>query len=126
MAFVAISIVLYIGQLSLYSLMILLFIFGCGASGFFTCFAMIRELFPLSLVATVLGIMNVFDSICEALFEPLVGAVLDLTWSGLVSNGVHIFSITSYHVSLLLLPLSLSISLVILFFVKETYCVHQL
>lgn len=104
-------------------LSLFLFFFGFGTSGFFTSFAMIRELFPLGLAGTVLGIMNTFDAVCEALFEPAVGAVLDLTWDGRVANGVHLFSVDSYHRSLLLLPLSLLIAFVLLFFIKETWCV---
>jgi len=84
---------------------------------------MIRELFPLGLAGTVLGIMNTFDAVCEALFEPAVGAVLDLTWDGQVADGIHQFSVYSYHVSLLLLPLSLLIAFLLLFFIKETWCV---
>lgn len=108
----------HVGVLSLF-----LFLFGLGTSGFFTSFAMIRELFPLGLAGTVLGIMNTFDAVCEALFEPAVGAFLDLTWDGRVVDGIHLFSVDSYHMALLLLPLSLLIAFVLLFFIKETWCI---
>lgn len=103
-------------------LIVLLFGFGFGTSGFFTSFAMIREIFPLSLAATVLGIMNTFDSICEALYEPLVGAFLDWTWDGSTINGVHQFSLEGYRHALMMLPISLLIALCMLFFIRETYC----
>jgi len=93
--------VLYSPPLPLSLIMILLGSFGFGASGFFTSFAMIRELFPLLLVATVLGIMNTFDSVCEALFEPLVGALLDATWSGATVDRIHHFSLQSYHMAII-------------------------
>lgn len=99
-----------------------LFLFGLGASGFFISFAMIREGFPLILSATVLGFMNTFDSICEAVSEPIVGVFLDMTWDGKLQNGVHYFSIHAYKLSLLLLPIYLIIALVILVFIKETNC----
>ena len=83
---------------------------------------MIRELFPLVLAGTILGFMNTFDSICEALFEPLVGAFLDLTWEGKTLDGIHQFSMYGYHLSLLLLPISLLIAIILLCFIKETYC----
>lgn len=114
--------VLYSSHFSLSSLSILLFVFGFSASGFFTSFAMIRELFPLILVATVLGIMNTFNSVFEALFEPVVGIFLDRSWDGTVVNGMHQFSLQAYHVSLLLLPVSLGLSLVTLLLIEETYC----
>ena len=83
---------------------------------------MIRELFAVSLVATVLGIMNTFDSLCEALFEPIVGAVLDMFWSGEIANGVHYFSVYEYKIALSLLPISMILALGTLSFIKETYC----
>ncbi len=121
-AFICILQVLYAPSQPIFSLRVFLFLFGFGASGFFTSFAMIRELFPIVLAGTVLGIMNTFDSVCEALFEPLVGAFLDMTWSGQVVDGVHHFNLHSYHVALLLLPLSLISALLLLFFIKETHC----
>lgn len=122
LALVCLSLVIYNTQFALAFLIFLLFSFGFGASGFFTSFAMIREVFPLALAATVLGIMNTFDSLCEALYEPLVGAFLDWTWDGKIVNGVHQFSTEGYRFSLSLLPLSLVLSLAILFFIEETFC----
>lgn len=116
------TMVLYAPSLPLLLIMVLLACFGFGASGFFTSFAMIRELFPVMLVATVLGIMNTFDSICEALFEPFVGALLDMTWSGHIVEGIHQFSLQGYHVALLVLPLSLILALMMLIFIQETDC----
>lgn len=122
LALVCLTIVLYSPPLSLTIIMLLLASFGLGASGFFTSFAMIRELFPMMLVATVLGIMNTFDSICEALFEPFVGALLDMTWRGESLHGVHQFSLNGYHLALLVLPLSLVLALIMLVFIQETHC----
>lgn len=122
LALICLTAVLYLPPLPLSIIMLLLGSFGFGASGFFTSFAMIRELFPLVLVATVLGIMNTFDSVCEALFEPFVGALLDATWSGTTVDGVHQFSLHGYHVALLMLPLSLLLALITLIFITETHC----
>jgi MFS family permease len=123
MAFLFILAVFYSPNETVGVLSVFLFFFGFGTSGFFTSFAMIRELFPLVLAGTVLGIMNTFDSVCEALFEPVVGALLDLTWAGESVDGVHRFSIEGYHLSLLILPASLLLALVLLFFIKETHCI---
>lgn len=122
LALICILMVTYSPTSRVSMLSLFLFFFGFGTSGFFTSFAMIRELFPLGLAGTVLGIMNTFDAVCEALFEPAVGAVLDLTWDGSVVNGIHQFSVANYHASLLLLPLSLLVAFVLLFFIQETWC----
>jgi len=122
-ALLCLSAVIYGTNQSLTTLMTFLFFFGFGASGFFTSFAMIRELFPIILAATVMGIMNTFDSVCEALFEPLVGAFLDWSWNGETTvNGLHLFSVQGYHKALLILPVSLILALLTLVFVEETYC----
>lgn len=97
-------------------------LFGFGASGFFISFAMIREGFPLILSATVLGFMNTFDSICEAVSEPIVGLFLDWTWSGSALAGIHQFTAHGYKLALLLLPVYLVSAFVILVFIKETHC----
>ena len=122
LALLCLSIVIYSVQLTLLSLIFLLFSFGFGTSGFFTSFAMIREIFPIVLAATVLGFMNTFDSVCEALYEPLVGIFLDWTWDGKIINEIHRFSTQGYHLSLFLLPVSLVLALIVLFFIQETFC----
>lgn len=122
LALCCLTLVLYAPPMPIAVIMILLASFGLGASGFFTSFAMIRELFPVALVATVLGIMNTFDSVCEALFEPFVGALLDLTWSGELIHEIHQFSLAGYHLALLVLPLSLILALIMLIFIQETHC----
>jgi len=122
LALFCLSVVIYSTHQSLASLIIFLFLFGFGASGFFTSFAMIREVFSIMLAATVLGVMNTFDSVCEALYEPLLGAILDWTWGGDMVNGVHQFSVQGYHISLMILPVSLILALITLLFIDETYC----
>ena len=114
--------VLYSLTLEVKTISILLFMFGFGASGFFISFAMIRETFPIILTATVLGFMNTFDSICEAISEPFVGMFLDWGWRGAISKGVHQFSTNDYKWALTLLPIYLIIAFIVLVFIKETHC----
>lgn len=121
-ALICLLLILYSGIHSVSGLIVLHFFFGFGASGFFTSFAMIREIFPLSLAATVLGIMNTFNAVCEALFEPLVGALLDKSWDGSFIHGARQFQVSGYQASLLLLPLSLVFALFALYFIQETFC----
>lgn len=113
--------VLYMPILAKY-LPIVLFFFGIGASGFFICFAMIREIHPLFLTGTVLGFMNTFDSVCEAVTEPFVGKLLDVSWHGDIADGVRKFALNDYHQSLAVLCLYLLAAIVLLFFIRETYC----
>ena len=122
LALVSLSLVIYGGHLHVQMISVFMFLFGFGASGFFISFAMIRELFPLMLTATVLGFMNTFDSICEAVSEPFVGVFLDMTWHGEVLNNVHQFSTSGYKWALSLLPGYLIVAFVVLLLIRETYC----
>lgn len=121
-ALICLLLVLYSSHLVLMILSLLLFLFGFSASGFFTSFAMIREIFSLALAATVIGIMNTFNSVFEALFEPLVGVILDWGWDGEMLNQVPKFSIAGYHAALFLLPVSLVFALLMLLLIDETHC----
>lgn len=120
-ALISMSLIIYL-PLSPGYLSVFMFSFGVGASCFFLCFAMVRELHPLVFTGTVLGFMNTFDSICEAVTEPLIGKLLDLNWAGTYSNGARSFSLNDYHHGLLALSIYLGAALVLLFFIDETYC----
>lgn len=121
-AIITLSLVLYLPQANIFILSTLLLIFGLGASCFFLCFSMVREIHSLTLAATVLGFMNTFDSICEALSEPFIGKLLDLGWDGMLNQGARVFSLQDYHLSLSILVLYLVISLGFLVFTRETFC----
>ncbi len=124
LATIALAIVVYFPIPSFY-LSVLLFLFGIGASCFFLCFSMIRELHPLVLTATVLGFMNTFDSVCEAVTEPFIGKLLDINWSGAYENGARSFALHDYHLGLSALVIYLALSVVLMFFIKETYCIPR-
>lgn len=124
-ALITMILVLYLPHISLFTMQSLMFCFGLGASCFFLCFSMVREINPLFFAATVLGFMNTFDAICEAVTEPFIGKLLDLGWDGKMSQGARVFSLTDYHMALMALPIYLAIALFILFFIRETYCKQQ-
>ncbi len=124
LAFVSVTFLLYLHHSPFY-LTCFLVLFGIGASCFFLCFSMVKELYPIIFTATVLGFMNTFDSICEAITEPFVGKLLDLTWKGLYENGARSFSLQDYYFGLSVLPIYLGIAFVLLFFIEETYCVSK-
>ena len=122
LAMVSLTIIVFASDMEAWLISSLLFLFGLGASGFFISFSMIKEGFPILLTATVLGFMNTFDSICEALTEPLVGVFLDKGWEGQLEQGIHLFSTHGYRLALLLLPAYLMVSLILLIFIRETNC----
>lgn len=122
LALISIICVLYPPVTTKLFLELMLFLFGLGASCFFLCFSIIREIHPLVFAATVLGFMNTFDSICEAVTEPFIGKLLDFGWTGQLQDGARVFSLHDYHLGLSILPIYLALAFLLLFFINETYC----
>lgn len=121
-ALISMLIILYMPNLSLNMLRINMFVFGLGISGFLICFTMVREIHILALTATAVAFMNTFDAFLGAITDPLVGRFLDISSQYKLLNGLPNFSAHDYHLALLTLPLYLVISLILLVFIKETYC----
>lgn len=112
-------IVLYSHALSMWLLASLLFLFGFGLGSFMLVFAIGKELNDIRLTATVIAMINASDAFLDAFTEPAIGWLLDLGWDGTVMNGVHYFSLQSYHLALAVLPMYLLVAAILLIWVKE-------
>lgn len=124
-SFITILLVLYLPSLSVSLANVLLFIFGFSISTFLLCFSMIREINRIAVAATALGLMNAFNALWGALSDPFIGYLLDAGWKGEMNDGVRIYSLQDYHIAMMVLPIYLGISLLLLPFIKETYCKQQ-
>jgi MFS family permease len=115
-------IILYSHHLSPLWLSSLLFGIGFFSSGFLPSFSIMREISPHYANATALGFMNMLNMVGGAAGQPLVGLILKAFWTGEMHEGVRIYSTSSYHIALTALPVMMGISLLILPFIRETYC----
>jgi MFS family permease len=120
-ALLSISAVIYLPHLAVSTVMLLLFAFGFFISSFLLCFTMIQEIHSPIYAATVIGFMNAFDAFFGAFSDPLTGLFLDLNWDGKMVDGARIFSVENYKLAFITLPVYLFISILSLYFVKETY-----
>ena len=120
--FLFMSIVIYSNHFSAFALGSLLFLFGFFTSFFFVSFALMREINTIKASGTSIGFINMFNAICGALFEPLIGKLLDLGWDHKMVDGARVFSVSNYHHALIALPVSMLIALLLQFFIRETYC----
>ena len=100
----------------------LLFLFGIFSAGFLPAFALAKEICSQSYVATSLSFMNMMNMIGVALIQPFIGFVLDHFWQGQWVNGVRFYSLETYQIALLVLPIAVLLSLLLLPFIQETYC----
>ncbi|OGV27831.1 MAG: MFS transporter [Legionellales bacterium RIFCSPHIGHO2_12_FULL_37_14] len=107
---------------SLVILAIIMFLFGVFSSAFLPAFTVVVELCNRRYAATALSFMNMMNMIGIALAQPTIGCILDYMWRGEMENSVRVYSLTAYSAALSLLPICILISLLILPFIKETYC----
>jgi MFS family permease len=89
-------------------------------------FAFIKESLPLRLAGTVTGVVNMGVMAGPMILQPAVGWILDRSWAGGISEGVRIYALSSYQQGFSLLLAWLALSLVLLFFTRETRCRQSL
>lgn len=99
-----------------------LFLFGFSISAFLLCYTMIKEIHSIQAAGTSIGVMNALTALFVAFSDPLTGKFLDLGWTGELLDGARIFSVFTYRYAFLVLIFSLLVSLVLLKFVRETFC----
>jgi len=121
----AIIFVLYFHPMPLFVTGALLFLFGFGLGSFMLVFTIGKEINNIALVATVIAMINTSDAVLDALTEPLIGKFLDFTWDGTVINGIHHFSLQSYHIALSILPVYLIVGCLLLLGVKDVKRGHR-
>lgn len=119
-ALVTVTLIIYSVQLPLWLLASLLFVFGFSTGAFMLGFTLGRELNKITVAATIIALINTGNIIFSALTEPLIGKLLDSGWSGKIIHHIHYFSVNDYHRALTLLPVYILLSIILLFFIRES------
>lgn len=113
----------YVPHVPLPVMYLLLFLFGMAASGQSLSFGLVKDQSHPSMVGTAIGFNNMAVVAGGALFQPLVGFLLDMNWTGEIEGGIPVYSASNYRWALLILPLCYFVGLVVSrLFLKETYC----
>ncbi len=60
-----------------------------------------------------------------ALFQPLVGVLLDAAWTGEIAHGARVYDASAYQLAFASLMACCLVGLVCLLAVRETYCRPQ-
>ncbi|EOD00400.1 MFS transporter [Caldisalinibacter kiritimatiensis] len=117
-------VLLYInpGNMPFTLLYILFFLIGFSASGFVLSWASAKEVNPREYAGISTGTVNMGGFLFAALIQPLIGYILNKTWTGKVVEGVKIYSVQSYNTALLVCLVAAVIGVVGVLFVKETNC----
>lgn len=113
---------IYVPTDSTWLIQLTLLTFGLFSAGFLPAFSVAKELCSQHYVATGLSFMNMMNMIGVALAQPVIGYILDFLWTGEMNGTVRAYSLSSYTIALSSLPVGMVISLLLLPFVRETYC----
>ena len=120
-ALVCLLVCLYV-PLAIWQLSLVMLVMGFFISFFFVSFAYINELNPHHYAGSSLGFINMFNALCGAVSEPLIGRILDLHWHGKMMAGARYFGVENYHHALVILPVGMALGIILLLFTQETYC----
>lgn len=120
LALVLACMLLYLPFLSLPSIYILLFVFGLLSSVQILVFSICRETTQIKIAGTAIALTNTFVMVGGNLFQPVIGLLLDMGWSGAMHNGARVYSAGAYQWALSVIPISIVLTLVVMMFVRET------
>ena len=113
------ALIVYQMHLNLFMLGTLMFFLGYFASTMLLAFAMNRAINPDKVSGTVMGLTNMMTTIGGALFQPLIGRILDSHWQGVILHGSRVYSIGGYQAGFSSILFALGLGLIIFYFIKE-------
>ncbi len=96
----------------------------CGmASGISSCcYAAAREHNRTGLVGTTAGCVNMITMTTSAVFQPVIGWLLDLAWSGGIEDGVRVYAVNEFRVAFISIILGGVVGLLAASRIRETEC----
>jgi MFS family permease len=100
----------------------LLLITGFSSGVISISLAFAKESVPIDLAGTVSGVVNMGTMMGPMLLLPAVGWMLEQRWQGTFSAGVRIYSLQAYQAGFSLMIAWAALSLLLLFFTRESHC----
>lgn len=116
---------IYGSNFSFTSIAIGMFLLGFFSSGFLIAFVVTREKNRPEISGTAIGFINMLNTFSVALFQWLIGWILDLVAvrGVILTDAGKEFSLMDYQKALVCIPICLIIAFFVLLRVKETYCI---
>jgi len=89
----------YLPGIPLWGVGVLCFGIGFGGSAQIVCYALVCEHNPPQFSGTAIGMVNALVTGAGALFQPMIGWLLDLSWDGLLVDGARVYAIGAYNLA---------------------------
>jgi len=100
-------------------LLALFFIIGFGSSSQILSYPMVAERNPQHQVASGEGIAATLIMSGGAIFQPLLGWLIELNWNGNMLDNTPLYSLSDYHCSFWLMPIAIVVALAVLLPLRE-------
>ncbi|HSV29419.1 MAG TPA: MFS transporter, partial [Candidatus Omnitrophota bacterium] len=123
-ALVSAGVALYLPGLDLATRQVWLFLMGLTSGGFVLSFATGREYAPAWAGGAALGVVNTASMASGAIFQPLIGWLLDLNWEGASAAGVRVYGPQAWETAFLAVLACQVVALACAVISKETRCRH--
>lgn len=120
-----VTILMYVPSLSLSSVILLFFLIGLTTSSQVLSYPTIAELNPPYLTGTAVSIDSVCIMVSGFVVPPLFGCLMEGSGIQRVVDGVAMYDAHDFNRAMLIIPAAFVISLIITFFIRETYCRSQ-
>lgn len=118
--------VFYIPGINVYGLYAIFLTIGFCCGSHPLCFALGKESNSLQVSGTSVAVTNMLIMTGGAIFQPVVGKILDLyTSSPVGADGLHQYTSSDYTIALSIIPLGVALGIILSIFLKETYCESQ-
>jgi MFS family permease len=113
---------LYIPGLPLTIYSVLLFFVGFGGGAMAVSYAAAREHTAGGGTGAALGFVNMVSVLGGAVFQPLIGWLLDLQWDGKLADGARVYAAETFRKAFIVLPTLYALAFVFALRVRETFC----
>ncbi|MBR1734275.1 MAG: hypothetical protein IJ730_02330, partial [Alphaproteobacteria bacterium] len=116
---VTFAIILFLGHfIPLYGMFALFFITGFCASACLH-FTLAAVLLPKEVGGVLSGFLNTGSMLSGVILMPLIGILLDMSWSGAIENGMKVYSLVDFQCGLSSVLVTLILAVVLVFFVQD-------
>ncbi|WP_170294962.1 MFS transporter [Roseospira navarrensis] len=122
---VTLAAALYAPGLPFAAVAALMLVNGVVAGGMVLCFAVGREHNPLWAAGAALGVVNMLAMAAGAIFQPLLGWLLDRAWDGTMEAGRPVYSVEAFQSAMWVLVLMQGVALAAALLARETRCEQQ-
>lgn len=117
---------IFLFEIPLYLLYGLFFLAGFAYTAKCLSFAGICETMPLKMSGVSIAFVNAIVMSTGIIFLPIIGALINYHWNGHMVKGIPYYSSGDYRFALTIIPISLAISSIVVFFMKETHPDHKI